>query len=110
MKVLVQKSLQSNVTVEKNVVGRIDRGLVLFVGFTLGDDTNTIDYMVKKVLNLRVFDDENDYIDIEEVQISPLYEYNDIITLNSKQVLKISSYLNGLMIIPYRIPQLMHAW
>ena len=36
----------------------IDKGLVLFVGFTEGDNSEKIDYLVKKVLNLRIFDDE----------------------------------------------------
>lgn len=59
MKVLVQRSLKSSVSVENKIVGSIDNGLVLFVGFTSGDDSNKMDYLVKKVLNLRIFDDEN---------------------------------------------------
>ena len=59
MKVLVQRSLKSNVTVNSEVVGSIDKGLVLLVGFTEGDDSSKIDYLVNKVLNLRIFDDEN---------------------------------------------------
>ena len=59
MRVLVQRSLESSVCVENKTVGFIDKGLVLFVGFTDGDDSEKIDYMVNKVLNLRIFDDEN---------------------------------------------------
>lgn len=59
MKVLVQKSKKSSVTVSGSVVGRIDSGLVLFVGFTHDDTIEKINYMVKKVLNLRIFEDEN---------------------------------------------------
>lgn len=59
MRVLVQRSLNSSVSTNSNVVGSIDNGLVLFVGFTYGDSLNEIDYLVKKVLNLRIFDDEN---------------------------------------------------
>jgi len=59
MRVLVQRSLKSNVTVNNKVVGSIDNGLVLLVGFTEGDDSSKIDYLVNKVLNLRIFDDEN---------------------------------------------------
>ena len=57
MKVLVQRSLESSVSVEGNVVGKIDKGLVLLVGFTHDDDSNKIDYLIKRVLNLRIFDD-----------------------------------------------------
>lgn len=41
------------------VTGKIDRGLVIFVGFTYGDTEKEIDYLVKKVVNLRIFEDEN---------------------------------------------------
>lgn len=60
MRVLVQKSKQSSVTVSGKVVGKISSGLVLFVGFTHEDTEEKLDYMVKKVLNLRIFEDEND--------------------------------------------------
>lgn len=59
MKVLVQRSLESSVSVDGNVVGSIDKGLVLLVGFTHTDTSEDIDYLVKKVVNLRIFDDEN---------------------------------------------------
>ncbi len=59
MRVLVQRSLNSNVSVDDKVIGSIDKGLVLLVGFTEGDDSSKIDYLVNKVLNLRIFDDEN---------------------------------------------------
>lgn len=59
MKVLVQRSLKSSVSVNNNIVGSIDKGIVLLVGFTYDDDSSKIDYLVNKVLNLRIFDDEN---------------------------------------------------
>ena len=59
MRVLLQRSLNSNVIVGGKVVGSIDNGLVLFVGFTQGDDIKVIDYLINKILNIRIFDDEN---------------------------------------------------
>lgn len=59
MRVLVQRSLESCVKVDGNVIGRIDNGLVLLVGFTHNDTSKDVDYMVKKILNLRIFDDDN---------------------------------------------------
>lgn len=59
MRVLVQRSLNSSVSVSGEVVGSIENGLVLFVGFTDGDTEKEIDYLVKKVLNLRIFEDDN---------------------------------------------------
>ena len=59
MRILVQRSLKSSVTVNNKIIGSIEKGLVLFVGFTDGDTSKEIDYLVKKVINLRIFDDEN---------------------------------------------------
>ena len=59
MKVLVQRVTSANVKVNNKVVGGINRGILLFVGFTQSDTTKKIDYMVDKVINLRIFDDEN---------------------------------------------------
>ena len=59
MKVLVQRVNLAEVKVNDKVVGSINKGLLLFVGFTNGDTSKEIDYMVNKVINLRIFDDEN---------------------------------------------------
>lgn len=59
MRIVVQRSLKSSVCVNNDIVGSIDKGLVLLIGFTDGDTSTDIDYMVKKVTNLRIFDDEN---------------------------------------------------
>lgn len=59
MRVLVQRSGNASVLVDNKVVGKIDNGLVLFVGFTEGDDISNINYLVNKVINLRIFPDED---------------------------------------------------
>lgn len=59
MRVLVQRCDKALVRVNDNVVGSINKGLMILVGFTEGDNFDTIKYMVDKVVNLRVFDDEN---------------------------------------------------
>ena len=59
MRVLVQRSLNSSVSVDSKTVGYIKNGLVLFVSFTYGDSVDEVNYLVKKVLNLRIFDDED---------------------------------------------------
>ena len=60
MRVLVQRSGKSDVVIDKKVKGKTDGGLVLLVGFTEGDDLSKIEYLAKKVVNLRIFPDEND--------------------------------------------------
>lgn len=59
MRVLVQRSKYSSVSVNNNIIGEIDRGLVLFVGFTPGDTLDDVTRLAKKIVNLRIFDDEN---------------------------------------------------
>lgn len=59
MKVILQRSLDSYVSVNNKIVGRIDKGLVILVGFTDGDNELVINKMVNKILNIRIFDDEN---------------------------------------------------
>ena len=60
MRVLVQRSGKAKVTVDEKVVGSIDSGLMLLVGFTEGDDLEAVKHLGKKVVNLRIFPDEND--------------------------------------------------
>lgn len=59
MRVLVQRTGKASVKVSNKDVGKIDHGLVLLVGFTDGDDIGEIEYLAKKVVNLRIFPDDN---------------------------------------------------
>lgn len=59
MKVVVQRAKDAKVEVDNKIVGQINKGLMLLVGFTEGDTEKEIDYMVNKVINLRVFDDDD---------------------------------------------------
>ena len=84
MRVIVQRSLNSSVSVDNKVVGKIDRGFVLLVGFHVNDSIDEIDYMIKKILKLRIFDDDNgvmnkSIIDIkgEILSISQFTLYDD---------------------------------
>lgn len=58
MKVVVQRSKKSSVSVEGKLVNEIDNGMVLLVSFTQGDTIDNILKMTKKIANLRIFDDE----------------------------------------------------
>lgn len=59
MKVVVQRCKDASVTVDGKIVGKINFGLVLLVAFTHNDTEKEIKYMVDKILNLRIFDDDN---------------------------------------------------
>ena len=58
MRVVLQRVLNSSVKVEEKVVGKIDQGLLVLVAFTKEDTMDEIKYMVNKIINLRIFDDE----------------------------------------------------
>jgi len=79
MRVVIQRSLDSKVLVDKKVVGSIDKGLVVLVGFTHNDTIDDINYIVKKIVNLRIFDDEEGVMNLS-------------ITDTSKQILSISQF------------------
>ena len=70
MRVLVQRVLSSSVEVDNKIVGKSEHGLLLLVGFTEGDSSREIDYMVDKVINLRIFDDENGVMNKSLVDIN----------------------------------------
>ena len=57
MKVLVQRTNEASVSIDNKIYSKIDNGLVLLIGFTEGDDLDKIKYLVKKIVNLRIFPD-----------------------------------------------------
>lgn len=59
MKILIQRVKKASVSIDSNIVGKIEQGLLLFVGFTNGDNEHIIEQMVKKCIELRIFSDEN---------------------------------------------------
>ena len=70
MKIVAQRVKYAKVEVDNKVVGKIDDGLMLLVSFTQTDTEENIDYMVKKVLALRIFDDENGIMNKSVLDIS----------------------------------------
>lgn len=69
MRIVVQRVKNSSVEVDKKIVGKIDKGLMLLVSFTQTDNETNIDWMVNKVLNLRIFDDESGIMNKNVVDI-----------------------------------------
>ncbi len=59
MKVVLQRSKEASVTVDGEVKGRIQSGLVLLVGITHGDTEAEAAYIADKVVNLRIFEDDD---------------------------------------------------
>jgi len=110
MRIVAQRCLEASCKVDGKITGAINEGLVLLVGFTEGDNKDIIDYMVKKVLNLRIFDDENgimnNSIDKEKASILSISQftlYGDASkgnrpsyskALNGTEAIKLYEYFN----------------
>jgi D-tyrosyl-tRNA(Tyr) deacylase len=59
MRVLLQRVSEASVSVDGAVIGSIDSGLLLLVGFTHGDSVNVMRRVLDKALDLRIFEDQN---------------------------------------------------
>ncbi|SEK79484.1 D-tyrosyl-tRNA(Tyr) deacylase [Pseudobutyrivibrio ruminis] len=64
MKFVVQRVNEASVKVDGNVIGQIGKGFLVLIGVADSDTKEIADKMVKKLLGLRIFDDENDKINL----------------------------------------------
>ncbi|MBU9712518.1 D-aminoacyl-tRNA deacylase [Evansella tamaricis] len=64
MRIVVQRSLEATVTVNNEITGKINHGLVLLVGITHDDTEEDVHYLAEKISNLRIFEDENEKLNL----------------------------------------------
>ena len=64
MRFIIQRVTKASVTVEEKVIGRIDRGFLVLIGVGQEDTKAMADKLVKKMIGLRIFSDENDKINL----------------------------------------------
>lgn len=64
MRAVVQRVSHSEVTVDGKTTGKIKKGLLVLLGVTHGDTSKDVDYIVDKTVNLRIFEDENDKMNL----------------------------------------------
>ncbi len=64
MKFVVQRVKEASVAVDGNTIGQIGQGFLVLIGVADGDTKEMADKLVKKLLGLRIFDDENDKINL----------------------------------------------
>ncbi|MGE5421952.1 MAG: D-aminoacyl-tRNA deacylase [Ignavibacteriales bacterium] len=69
MRAVIQRALEGQVTVDNKVIGQIGRGLVILVGIGKGDSDKDIEYIADKVVNLRIFQDEADKMNLSVLDI-----------------------------------------
>ena len=58
MRVVLQRVSHASVTVEEKVIGKIQRGFLLLVGVTHDDAIEDMEYLVRKIVQMRIFEDE----------------------------------------------------
>lgn len=64
MKAVIQRVSEASVKVDGNVVGEINTGFMLLIGIDENDEKTDADWLVQKILNLRIFGDENDKLNL----------------------------------------------
>lgn len=69
MKIVVQRVKSASVTVNSQITGRIGEGFLVLLGIGQEDTTDTADRLVKKLINLRIFSDENGKINLSIKQV-----------------------------------------
>jgi D-tyrosyl-tRNA(Tyr) deacylase len=64
MRFVIQRVSKAQVIVDKSVVGKINKGFVVLIGVTHSDTKEIADVLIKKLMNLRVFSDDNDKMNL----------------------------------------------
>ncbi len=63
MRVVIQRVKKASVKIDKKIVGQIGRGLVVLLGVGEGDKESDAEFLVEKIINLRIFETKNSYFD-----------------------------------------------
>jgi len=69
MKVVIQRVSKSSVAIDNKIVGQIGKGLLILLGIIEEDTTEDIEWLCKKIANLRVFPDDNGVMNKSVIQI-----------------------------------------
>lgn len=70
MRLVIQRVIESNVRVDNKIVGQINKGFLVLLGIKSTDTKKDADYLVRKLINLRIFSDENDKMNLSLKNVS----------------------------------------
>lgn len=70
MKIILQRVKEAAVEVDGQVVGSINKGLLLFIGIALGDTKEIAEKMIEKIYKMRIFEDENGKTNLSSADVS----------------------------------------
>ena len=69
MRAVVQRVKKSHVEVDGKITGQIDKGLMILLGISEDDKAEDIDYMVDKIINLRIFEDDENKMNLSLLDV-----------------------------------------
>ncbi|MEN8155127.1 MAG: D-aminoacyl-tRNA deacylase [Acidobacteriota bacterium] len=97
MRVVIQRVSEAKVDVEGKTTGKINRGILIYSGIEDGDTEKEVEYIAEKIVNLRIFPDENNKMN------------NSIMELDNSEVLSISQFTLSSYIKKGRRPDFTNA-
>lgn len=105
MRGVVQRVKSASVSVDDKVISKIDKGIMLLLGIEVNDDEKDLEYIVKKVSKLRIFDDEEgvmnmsllDY-DLEILVVSQFTLYGDARKGNRPSYIRSAKFDEGIIL------------
>lgn len=105
MRAVVQRVKESNVSVNGEIISKINKGLMVLLGIENDDTEEDLDYILKKVTKLRVFDDENGVMnkslidcDLELLVVSQFTLYGDVRKGNRPSYVRSAKFDEGIVL------------
>ena len=117
MRILIQVVKNANVVVDNKLVSEINNGELILVGFTKGDDEKVIDFMIEKLLKLRIFPDKDgktnlniSQIDGEILAVSQFTLYADLTQGNRPSFVNALNYNDTLPLYDYFVNRISNVY
>ena len=105
MRAVVQRVKRSSVSVDGKIVSKIDKGLMVLLGVEVNDDESDLDYILKKVTKLRIFDDEDGVMNkslldygLEILVVSQFTLYGDARKGNRPSYIRSAKFDQGILL------------
>lgn len=70
MRALIQRVISASVSIDNVVKSHIQSGLLIFIGIQPDDDSIDVDYLIAKIMNLRIFDDQNNVMNLSITDVN----------------------------------------
>lgn len=113
MRAVVQRVKRSSVSVDGKIVSKIDKGLMVLLGVEVNDDESDLEYILKKVTKLRIFDDEDGVMNkslldygLEVLVVSQFTLYGDARKGNRPSYIRSAKFDQGILLYEKFIEEL----